>query len=167
MATSVLCPSGEGSRQLLDAKVKLISNTICNSRQLYDHSVDDNMICAGNLQKPGQDSCQVGDSTWHLEKVGPYTGAQRALRAPGREEGQRLAIQSRWAHLSSGKPESTPDQEGSASMPSQPLCLLLLTLILTRLVREVTVAIVQMLREIILVHSSWVGSAEQELAPLC
>lgn len=51
-------------------------------------------------------------------------------------------------------------------MPSQPLCSLLLTLILTRLVREVTVAIVQMLREIILVHSSWVGSAEQELAPL-
>ncbi|KAI4550793.1 hypothetical protein MJT46_018300 [Ovis ammon polii x Ovis aries] len=81
--------TGEGSRQLLDAKVKLISNTICNSRRLYDHSIDDNMICAGNLQKPGQDSCQVGDFTWHLEKAGPYTGAQRALRAPGREEGQR------------------------------------------------------------------------------
>ena len=94
------------------------------------------------------------------------TKTQKNSSSKGREEGQRLAIQSRWAHLSSGKPESTPDQEGSASMPSQPLCSLLLTLILTRLVREVTVAIVQMLREIILVHSSWVGSAEQELAPL-
>uniref|UniRef100_A0A8D1VDK1 Hyaluronan binding protein 2 n=1 Tax=Sus scrofa TaxID=9823 RepID=A0A8D1VDK1_PIG len=52
---------GEGSRQLLDAKVKLISNAVCNSRRLYDHMLDDNMICAGNLQKPGQDSCQ-GDS---------------------------------------------------------------------------------------------------------
>uniref|UniRef100_A0A8D1FJA2 Factor VII-activating protease n=2 Tax=Sus scrofa TaxID=9823 RepID=A0A8D1FJA2_PIG len=53
--------TGEGSRQLLDAKVKLISNAVCNSRRLYDHMLDDNMICAGNLQKPGQDSCQ-GDS---------------------------------------------------------------------------------------------------------
>ncbi|XP_076982194.1 factor VII-activating protease [Tamandua tetradactyla] len=53
--------TGEGSRQLLDAKVKLIANTLCNSQQLYDHMIDDSMICAGNLQKPGQDTCQ-GDS---------------------------------------------------------------------------------------------------------
>ncbi|XP_075390685.1 factor VII-activating protease [Tenrec ecaudatus] len=53
--------TGDGSRQLLDAKVKLIANTLCNSRRLYNHMIDDSMICAGNLQKPGQDSCQ-GDS---------------------------------------------------------------------------------------------------------
>ncbi|XP_061049239.1 hyaluronan-binding protein 2 [Eubalaena glacialis] len=65
--------TGEGSHQLLDAKVKLISNTVCNSRQLYDHMIDDSMICAGNLQKPGQDSCQ-GDSGGPLtcEKDGTY-----------------------------------------------------------------------------------------------
>ncbi|TEA38391.1 hypothetical protein DBR06_SOUSAS110267 [Sousa chinensis] len=65
--------TGDGSHQLLDAKVKLISNTVCNSRQLYDHMIDDSMICAGNLQKPGQDSCQ-GDSGGPLtcEKDGTY-----------------------------------------------------------------------------------------------
>ncbi|XP_062959501.1 hyaluronan-binding protein 2 [Cynocephalus volans] len=65
--------TGEGSRQLLDAKVKLIANTLCNSRQLYDHMIDDSMICAGNLQKPGQDTCQ-GDSGGPLtcEKDGSY-----------------------------------------------------------------------------------------------
>ncbi|XP_015350300.1 hyaluronan-binding protein 2 isoform X1 [Marmota marmota marmota] len=65
--------TGEGSRQLLDAKVKLISNTVCNSRRLYDRTIDDSMICAGNLQKPGQDTCQ-GDSGGPLtcEKDGTY-----------------------------------------------------------------------------------------------
>nr|XP_008268749.1 hyaluronan-binding protein 2 isoform X1 [Oryctolagus cuniculus] len=65
--------TGEGSRQLLDAKVKLIANTLCNSRRLYDHMIDDSMICAGNLQKPGQDTCQ-GDSGGPLtcEKNGTY-----------------------------------------------------------------------------------------------
>ncbi|KAL4841888.1 hypothetical protein H8958_018002 [Nasalis larvatus] len=65
--------TGKGSRQLLDAKVKLISNTLCNSRQLYDHMIDDSMICAGNLQKPGRDTCQ-GDSGGPLtcEKDGTY-----------------------------------------------------------------------------------------------
>ncbi|CAH6940368.1 Habp2 [Phodopus roborovskii] len=65
--------TGEGSRQLLDAKVKLISNPLCNSRRLYDHTIDDSMICAGNLQKPGSDTCQ-GDSGGPLtcEKDGTY-----------------------------------------------------------------------------------------------
>ncbi|ELK04947.1 Hyaluronan-binding protein 2 [Pteropus alecto] len=73
VVTSSLCPTGEGSRQLLDAKVKLISNTVCNSRRLYNHTIDESMICAGNLQKPGQDSCQ-GDSGGPLtcEKNGTY-----------------------------------------------------------------------------------------------
>ncbi|CAO2585897.1 Hyaluronan-binding protein 2 [Lemmus lemmus] len=65
--------TGEGSRQLLDAKVKLIANTLCNSRRLYDNTIDDSMICAGNLQKPGSDTCQ-GDSGGPLtcEKDGTY-----------------------------------------------------------------------------------------------
>ncbi|XP_016042304.1 hyaluronan-binding protein 2 isoform X2 [Erinaceus europaeus] len=63
----------EGSRQLLDAKVKLIANSLCNSRRLYDHMIDDSMICAGNLQKSGTDTCQ-GDSGGPLtcEKDGTY-----------------------------------------------------------------------------------------------
>lgn len=65
--------TGEGSRQLLDAKVKLIANTVCNSRKLYNRMIDETMICAGNLQKPGQDTCQ-GDSGGPLtcEKDGTY-----------------------------------------------------------------------------------------------
>ncbi|XP_053063573.1 hyaluronan-binding protein 2 isoform X2 [Acinonyx jubatus] len=65
--------TGEGSRQLLDAKVKLIASTLCNSHRLYDHMIDNSMICAGNLQKPGKDSCQ-GDSGGPLtcEKNGTY-----------------------------------------------------------------------------------------------
>ncbi|KAM5243573.1 hyaluronan-binding protein 2 isoform 2-T2 [Hipposideros larvatus] len=65
--------TGEGSRQLLDAKVKLITNTLCNSRRLYDHMIDESMLCAGNLQKPGPDSCQ-GDSGGPLtcERNGTY-----------------------------------------------------------------------------------------------
>ncbi|KAM7330368.1 hypothetical protein ACRRTK_011981 [Alexandromys fortis] len=65
--------TGEGSRQLLDAKVKLITNTLCNSRRLYDNTIDDSMVCAGNLQKPGSDTCQ-GDSGGPLtcEKDGTY-----------------------------------------------------------------------------------------------
>lgn len=68
-----LTETGEGSRQLLDAKVKLIANTLCNSRRLYNHTIDETMICAGNLQRPGQDTCQ-GDSGGPLtcEKDGTY-----------------------------------------------------------------------------------------------
>eukprot|EP00073_Rattus_norvegicus_P020834 XP_006231694.1 PREDICTED: hyaluronan-binding protein 2 isoform X2 [Rattus norvegicus] len=62
--------TGEGSRQLLDAKVKLIANALCNSRQLYDHTIDDSMICAGNLQKPGSDTCQVGPSKQTITYLG-------------------------------------------------------------------------------------------------
>lgn len=70
MVVTVFYPTGEGSRQLLDAKVKLIANPLCNSRQLYDHTIDDSMICAGNLQKPGSDTCQVRNSTRHSEVEG-------------------------------------------------------------------------------------------------
>ncbi|XP_044881689.1 hyaluronan-binding protein 2 isoform X2 [Mauremys mutica] len=53
--------TGEGSRQLLDARVKLISKTRCNARCAYDNKLDESMLCAGNLQAPGIDTCQ-GDS---------------------------------------------------------------------------------------------------------
>nr|XP_048714458.1 hyaluronan-binding protein 2 isoform X1 [Caretta caretta]XP_048714459.1 hyaluronan-binding protein 2 isoform X1 [Caretta caretta] len=53
--------TGEGSRQLLDARVKLISKTRCNARCAYDNKLDESMLCAGNLQTPGVDTCQ-GDS---------------------------------------------------------------------------------------------------------
>ncbi|XP_037352934.1 hyaluronan-binding protein 2 [Talpa occidentalis] len=61
------------SHELLDARVKLISNTKCNSRQFYDRMLDDSMICAGNLENPRNDTCQ-GDSGGPLtcEKNGTY-----------------------------------------------------------------------------------------------
>lgn len=85
VVTSFLCPTGEGSRQLLDAKVKLISNTVCNSRRLYDHTIDESMICAGNLQKPGQDSCQVRDATgtWGRRGWRDLTLGTEAPKSPG------------------------------------------------------------------------------------
>ncbi|KAK4821015.1 hypothetical protein QYF61_012044 [Mycteria americana] len=51
----------EVSRQLLDANVKLISQTTCNAPRVYDHILDESMFCAGNLQRPRADSC-LGDS---------------------------------------------------------------------------------------------------------
>uniref|UniRef100_A0A8C3J231 Hyaluronan binding protein 2 n=1 Tax=Calidris pygmaea TaxID=425635 RepID=A0A8C3J231_9CHAR len=49
------------SRQLLDANVKLISQTKCNAPRAYDGRLDESMFCAGNLRRHGVDSCQ-GDS---------------------------------------------------------------------------------------------------------
>lgn len=97
VVTSFLCPKGEGSRQLLDAKVKLITNTRCNSYRLYDHMIDETMICAGNLQKPGPDTCQVRVSkcTWGARGWQDLTWAQRPRRALGWEAGSA-------AHLPQG-----------------------------------------------------------------
>ncbi|XP_071419702.1 hyaluronan-binding protein 2 isoform X2 [Pithys albifrons albifrons] len=51
----------ENSDQLLDTKVKLISQRKCNERKLHNNLLDESMFCAGKLRKPGIDSCQ-GDS---------------------------------------------------------------------------------------------------------
>lgn len=46
------------STQLLDAKVLLISQSRCMSRNVYGNRMDDSMMCAGYMQ--GKiDSCQV------------------------------------------------------------------------------------------------------------
>lgn len=84
-----LCPTGEGSRQLLDAKVKLIANPVCNSRKFYNRMLDETMICAGNLQKPGHDTCQVETRVALGEQGtgGTLLGAWRHLRALGWEAG--------------------------------------------------------------------------------
>ncbi|XP_066519162.1 hyaluronan-binding protein 2-like isoform X2 [Hoplias malabaricus] len=50
----------EGSSQLLDAKVLLISQKSCMSPLVYGDVLDDGMFCAGHMQG-GVDSCQ-GDS---------------------------------------------------------------------------------------------------------
>ena len=89
VTSSFLCLTGEGSRQLLDAKVKLIANTVCNSRQLYNRMIDETMICAGNLQKPEHDTCQV-ETPMALGEQGTdrtLLWAQRSLRALGWEAG--------------------------------------------------------------------------------
>lgn len=52
-------PVDEVSRRLLDANVKLISQRKCNAPRSYDHKLDESMFCAGNLQRPRADSCQV------------------------------------------------------------------------------------------------------------
>ncbi|XP_021381633.1 factor VII-activating protease isoform X1 [Lonchura striata] len=53
--------TGDLSHQLLDANVKLISQRKCNEPKLHNDKLDDSMFCAGNLRKPGIDSCE-GDS---------------------------------------------------------------------------------------------------------
>ncbi|KAM9456166.1 transmembrane protease serine 2 isoform 1-T1 [Clarias gariepinus] len=51
---------GFASNELREAQVSLISNTVCNSQQVYNGQITDSMICAGKLEG-GVDSCQ-GDS---------------------------------------------------------------------------------------------------------
>lgn len=52
-------PVDEVSHQLLDTDVKLISQSKCNAPRAYDRLLDESMFCAGNLQRPRADSCQV------------------------------------------------------------------------------------------------------------
>lgn len=52
-------PADDLSLQLLDARVKLISQKQCNAPRAYDQRLDENMFCAGNLRRGRTDSCQV------------------------------------------------------------------------------------------------------------
>lgn len=52
-------PIGEASSQLLDASVRLISQRKCNEPRAHNRKLDESMFCAGNLRRPGIDSCQV------------------------------------------------------------------------------------------------------------
>ncbi|XP_062988755.1 hyaluronan-binding protein 2 isoform X2 [Elgaria multicarinata webbii] len=53
--------TGESSHQLLDARVKLISQMRCNAPSAHNNRLDESMLCAGNLQRTSADTCQ-GDS---------------------------------------------------------------------------------------------------------
>ncbi|XP_044295138.1 hyaluronan-binding protein 2 isoform X1 [Varanus komodoensis] len=53
--------TGASSHQLLDARVKLISQMQCNAPSAYNNRLDESMLCAGNLQRTRADTCQ-GDS---------------------------------------------------------------------------------------------------------
>lgn len=53
------CDTGDASPVLNHAAVPLISNKICNHRDVYGGIISPSMVCAGYL-KGGVDSCQVG-----------------------------------------------------------------------------------------------------------
>ncbi|XP_038629198.1 hyaluronan-binding protein 2-like isoform X2 [Scyliorhinus canicula] len=60
--------TGNSSKYLLDASVKLISQRACNKGASYNGVIDETMICAGNLEQGKVDSCQ-GDSGGPLSCV--------------------------------------------------------------------------------------------------
>ncbi|XP_034070207.1 hyaluronan-binding protein 2-like [Gymnodraco acuticeps] len=49
-----------GTNLLLDARVLLISQEKCKAPHVYGNSLDDSMLCAGNM-RGGDDSCQLSD----------------------------------------------------------------------------------------------------------
>lgn len=57
---NVICfEPGDTSETMNYAGVPLISNKVCNLREVYGGIVTSSMLCAGYL-KGGVDSCQVG-----------------------------------------------------------------------------------------------------------
>ncbi|GCB70863.1 hypothetical protein scyTo_0001394 [Scyliorhinus torazame] len=60
--------TGNSSKYLLDASVKLISQRACNKEISYNGVIDETMTCAGNLEQGKVDSCQ-GDSGGPLSCV--------------------------------------------------------------------------------------------------
>lgn len=64
--------TGDASPDLNHAAVPLISNKICNHRDVYGGIISPSMLCAGYL-KGGVDSCQVG-------ALGDLWGPQRRAR---------------------------------------------------------------------------------------
>lgn len=55
----IICKSGPSVLELRQTKVEIISNNICNRREVYNGAITLGMLCAGYLEG-GSDACQVG-----------------------------------------------------------------------------------------------------------
>lgn len=55
----IIWKSGPSVGELRQTEVKIISNEICNRREVYNGAISSGMLCAGYLEG-GSDACQVG-----------------------------------------------------------------------------------------------------------
>lgn len=84
--------TGDASPVLNHAAVPLISNKICNHKDVYGGIISPSMVCAGYL-KGGVDSCQVGTGG---DLQGPWQRARRGSVRVTQPVGQIAASISLW-----------------------------------------------------------------------